>query len=191
MEGLNMFTQARIEEMLQEAIEVLNGINVPIEQDICPTIDFPKATSFYGMCSSYPVSANQRKMLSNGGRYHKYIRFSEYARYTDNEKQVWNTIYHELLHTIKGCMNHGKEWQKWADIVNKALGFNIQRCGGDKEESLAVMAQRAKTGSQPVHMHQVSCSKCGRTWTRTRESNLTLHPETYFCKCGGRIKRDF
>ena len=40
---------------------------------------------------------------------------------------VKDTIIHELIHTCPGCMNHGTEWKRRAQIVNRKLGYNISR----------------------------------------------------------------
>lgn len=37
------------------------------------------------------------------------------------------TLYHEILHTCNGCMNHAKQWKSYAKIVNDAYGCNIKR----------------------------------------------------------------
>lgn len=39
-----------------------------------------------------------------------------------------NTVIHELLHTCKGCMNHGEKWKAYAEKVNAKYGYNIERC---------------------------------------------------------------
>lgn len=38
-----------------------------------------------------------------------------------------STIIHELLHTCKGCWNHGAEFKRLAKIVNDAYGYDIGR----------------------------------------------------------------
>ena len=37
------------------------------------------------------------------------------------------TIIHELLHSVDGCMNHGPNWKRVADKVNRAYHYNIKR----------------------------------------------------------------
>ena len=46
----------------------------------------------------------------------------------DVKKNVENSIYHELLHTIKGCHEgHGEEWLKWSKICDQRLDTNTLR----------------------------------------------------------------
>lgn len=101
-----MFTHSEIEQMLQKGIKMLQAIEIPVSDSICPTIDFPKATSFFGQCATNRVRG-----------YKFLIRISEYALYL-SERDIMDTILHELLHTCDGCMNHQKLWRTYALQVN-------------------------------------------------------------------------
>jgi predicted SprT family Zn-dependent metalloprotease len=35
------------------------------------------------------------------------------------DEALKNILYHELAHTVKGAMNHGKEWKKWVNRMNE------------------------------------------------------------------------
>ena len=37
---------------------------------------------------------------------------------------IKNTIIHELIHCLPKCTNHGKEFKKYAKIINEKLGYN-------------------------------------------------------------------
>lgn len=39
--------------------------------------------------------------------------------------EVQTVISHILLHTIKGCMNHGKKWREYAEKADKEYGLHI------------------------------------------------------------------
>ena len=43
------------------------------------------------------------------------------------------TLMHEIIHTCPGCMNHGPEWKKWADLVGKEYGYSITRTKSAEE----------------------------------------------------------
>ena len=45
-----------------------------------------------------------------------------------------NTVYHELLHTVEGCMNHGSKWKGLAEKVNKVYNTNISRTSAATDE---------------------------------------------------------
>lgn len=38
---------------------------------------------------------------------------------------IREVFFHELLHTVQGCMNHGLPWQSYAGFVDKEFGTNI------------------------------------------------------------------
>ena len=44
-----------------------------------------------------------------------------------NEVDITNTIAHELIHSIYGCMNHGEKWKHIANLMNKQYGYHISR----------------------------------------------------------------
>lgn len=174
-----MFTHTDIENFLQKGIQMLRDINVPVSSNICPRIDFPKAHSFYGYC----VTGRSLYLWMN--KYPKgydfYIRISEFTL-GSSEKSIMNTILHELLHTCPNCMDHQKQWRHWAGVVSKAYGYDIRRCAGDKSA-----ADRANLRSPETSLHKIECTRCGNVWYRSRNSRLTLHPENYRCKCGGKL----
>ena len=100
---------------------------------------------------------------------------------------VKNTIIHELLHSVKGCMNHKTEWKYQAEKVNRAYGYNIKRCSNSEEkgvESLEVSPKEIK--------HKFVCKDCGKVYTRTRESNFTKNWKNYRCGvCNGEFTKEF
>lgn len=90
------------------------------------------------------------------------------------------TMIHELLHTCKGCQNHGTEWKRLANKVNKAYGYNITRTTSAEEKGV----------SQEVIMkHKIVCQSCGKEIYRMRESKLTKYTNLYMCTCGGNLKK--
>lgn len=94
-----------------------------------------------------------------------------------SEKDIKNTIMHELLHTLPNCMNHGNEWKKQAEIVNNSLGYNIKRCndleGFEHDE----------------YRYMFKCNDCGQEFGRYKKSRFTENYTAYRCKCGGKINR--
>lgn len=97
-----------------------------------------------------------------------------------------NTIMHEILHTCNGCLNHGAEWKRYADKVNRAYGYNIKRCTSAEEKGL----ERVQTTK--IIKHKFVCECCGQVITRQKESNFTKHYNLYKCgRCGGDFKKLF
>lgn len=54
----------------------------------------------------------------------------------NNEQGLKETIIHELLHSCKGCMNHGEKWKRLAQKVNRAYGYNIKRCSSAEDKGV-------------------------------------------------------
>lgn len=94
------------------------------------------------------------------------------------EKSCRETLAHEVLHTCRGCRNHGERWREYACRMNGAYGYRIARTATN--ESLGVEESR------PCR-YLLRCEKCGQELRRYRASALTKHPERYRCRCGGRI----
>ena len=98
-----------------------------------------------------------------------------------------NTIIHELLHSCKGCMNHGAEWKRLAERVKRAYGYDIKRtCPaagiGVKKETMPVRKQ-----VEPKYIVQCEC--CGQLIKRQKRSDLIKHTSLYTCgRCHGRLK---
>ena len=96
---------------------------------------------------------------------------------------VISTIVHELIHTVKGCMNHGDKFHKIADICNKAYDLDIGTYTS-KNELEACREYRLKTAR-----YIVQCTKCGNTIFRSRNCDLIRYTNLYSCICGGELKR--
>lgn len=98
-----------------------------------------------------------------------------------DRKQLTNTIYHELLHTVEGCMNHGKKWKALADKVNRTYNVEITRTAIANQEMKEEQLKRAK--------YKAVCQKCGKEIYRQRISNFIKNPARYSCVvCRGKFK---
>ena len=92
------------------------------------------------------------------------------------------TLHHELLHTCYGCMKHTGRWKMYADRVNAAYGYNIQRVATQEEQPLP-------QDLMPQAKYLIRCDGCGAEYPRQKLSALVQHPECYRCgKCGGRLR---
>lgn len=91
-----------------------------------------------------------------------------------------DTIAHELLHTVDGCMNHGKKWKTLANRVNTCCpGYCIKSRTAAIEKGIAV-----------EYRYLMRCCGCNATIGRHRKSPFVDHPEHYKCsKCGGKFER--
>ncbi len=101
------------------------------------------------------------------------------------DQALKDTIVHELLHTVPGCLDHKGKWKMYAELVNRKLPqYTIKRTASREEKGITV--QRA----EPVCRYVVKCCSCGAEFPRERESKLIKHPEQFRCGlCHGRLIR--
>ena len=100
-----------------------------------------------------------------------------------SDEATETTMIHELLHSCKGCFNHGNEWKRLANKVNKAYGYNVKRVTTSDEKGIAPEVVGKK--------HKIVCQKCGLVAWRMRDSKLTRHPELFRCRCGGNLVKEY
>ena len=98
-----------------------------------------------------------------------------------------NTIVHEILHTCPNCMNHGKEWQYNADIINNHYKgyYNISRTTSAEDKGLEPLG-RVRNDSVK---YTLVCTGCGRKIYYKRASKAIQAPQNYRCGyCRGRFE---
>lgn len=98
-----------------------------------------------------------------------------------------DTMIHELLHTCRGCMNHGTRWKRYVNRVNDRFGFQISDSPYKETER---SRQRSSEVPSPVRTpsYVFRCSGCGIQILRYRASEFTRNYHRYACgKCGGRF----
>lgn len=83
------------------------------------------------------------------------------------EQRLTGCMIHELLHTIPGCMNHGKNWKAQAQRINsKYPYYDVQRCtsmtdyGIDKQKDIR------------PDKYRVKCATCGKEWKYKKKPNV-------------------
>lgn len=125
--------QMELNRILKEVIKQAQDIGIPVPADICEQVDInPRPKKRYGCCR-----------LKNGV-YH--IEISEFILACDPEK-ISGVIAHEVLHTCKGCYNHGNMWKRYAVMMNSAYGYNIKRTSSNEEMGIQDADVKGKTYS--------------------------------------------
>ena len=119
-------TDARINRMLAECIELMKELGVPISDSICPEVKLVGTHSYYGRC-------NPKGSLKRFTEFDYYIEISGHTL-QNTEKSLRNTLIHELIHTVPDGLCHTGEWKKWAKYVSEKTGYNIQRLSCDETE---------------------------------------------------------
>lgn len=93
------------------------------------------------------------------------------------------TIMHELLHTCKGCFNHGAEWKRLASIVKSKYGYDIKRTSSADEKGVTVEYKPVR------YKYIVKCTECGQEIKRMKRCKIVDHPDWFLCgKCNGHFK---
>ena len=99
-----------------------------------------------------------------------------------SEKACKETIIHEILHTCRGCMNHGEKWKAYAQLMNRTYGYNIKR--------ITTGIEKGVEDYQPKRMtikYVFTCGGCGAKIYRKRKSKFTRYYRNYICtRCGAR-----
>ena len=154
-----------IDALLAEVIAQAKAIKIPVSDKIAPNIKInTRAKTRFGCCKKtahgYTVELCERVLQAG-------------------ETACREIIAHELLHTCYNCLNHGKNWHKYADKMNKAYGYSIKST--HKSEELGVESDyNAK--------YVLICQSCGAEIKRMKMSRLIKYYRSYRCKCGGELK---
>lgn len=96
---------------------------------------------------------------------------------------IKSTIVHELIHTVEGCFNHGKEFQSLARWLSSVYDIELGTRASKNEMALSEEYRISKA------KYVIRCKKCGQTILRERATRLVKLPMTYSCGCGGELVR--
>ena len=93
---------------------------------------------------------------------------------------IKNTIMHELIHCMPYCNNHGTEFKKYANLINKNYGYDISRVGNKKKDFEKSNVEFKETEK---YNYKIICKGCKQEFYRQRlNKNFT---RKYRCaKCG-------
>ena len=100
-----------------------------------------------------------------------------------SDEGLKNTIIHELLHSVKGCRGHDKNWKRYATMVNRAYGYNIKRCSSEEEKGV----HRDK---EQFAKYILECKVCHTKFYMQRMCGSVRNPELcHHIGCGGSLIR--
>lgn len=98
-------------------------------------------------------------------------------------------LIHEILHSCRGCQNHGALWKSYAARMNARYHYNIARIVS--AETIAACEQagtyrRRMDNSGDSSRYAIECTTCGAIYTRSRMSDFVRCPHAYRCgNCDG------
>lgn len=94
------------------------------------------------------------------------------------------TVYHELLHTVPGGMNHKKVWLQLAQKVSQTTGLTIKRSAPASE--IGILRDYK---NDPSVKFLCACENCGVEIIRYRKCDFIRRLDRYRCgTCGGKFK---
>lgn len=140
------------------------------------------------------LSDRNRKTLGlcryDRGRYHIFLnpnmlKFNDGirdGRYDDSGEQlIKSVIAHELVHTLPGCMNHGRRFHEKGNLVKRLMGYTIDT-KADVDGSAYFRKYLPKTN------YMLKCDNCGNEISKPTLSDPVKNPFKYRCpKCRGNL----
>lgn len=150
-------------EEYYKALEMAKECNIPIGKVSGVRIN-PRLTRSWGRC-----------LKKKDGTFE--IEISKIIMDDSTTEGILNTILHELIHTCKGCFNHGEMWKRYADVLNKRYGLQIKRLSMPEEKGV----------HKEIAKYTLQCQKCGNKFRYTRKTKLVQNPDRFRCGCGGKI----
>lgn len=181
----------KLESLYEECIKELNTIGIVFNEKNINICISKRNNKRYGCCKPEKPDENYQKVIKRGFKY--IIKYDNYKKYTievskwvmqlDNDI-IKNTIMHELIHCLPYCNNHGKDFKRYANIINKKLGYNISRVGNKKED---FEKSNLEYMDKEVYNYKIQCEKCSKTFYRKRlQKSFT---RKYRCSsCLGKLK---
>lgn len=155
-------------EVLKQAQKMLASCQIPYSEVQSISWMSHHSTTVWGRCTQ-----NRRTGIYQ-------IAVNSAFRNAGHETALLQTVIHELIHTIPGCMNHGSKWKNCAEKVNQRYGLHVSRT--NSANSMHMEDEIAKNAK-----YVLRCAN-GHMHYKTRASNLTRHPEWYRCQCGAKLK---
>lgn len=135
--------------LFKQVKKELKGV-IPYSDSISNKVKIVKAKSFLGQCKRLGLI----DCAKNGFQFE--IKLSKYLLECDKQL-IKNTIAHELIHTCKGCFNHGYNFKSLMYKINKELGYNVALKNKNKEFS-----------QKFEYKYKLTCSECGKVFYRNR-----------------------
>ena len=118
------------------------------------------------------------------------IKVSKIFEKIEDEEQAKERLVgcmiHEIIHSQKGCMNHGANFKRWAEKVNRKYPqYKVQRCNSSAEYNI----DKSTVGRQHTTRWVLNCNHCNKEFTYMRKPKYLYsftHGGGQCPTCGGR-----
>lgn len=106
----------------------------------------------------------------------KNINISRWLLEIGSDKDIKNTIIHEILHTFDDAVGHKARWKYYARYVNNRTDYHITTTTDIDNIYKRVNEKR------PLEKYEITCLGCGAVYYKSRLQRTTLNGY----KCGHR-----
>ena len=162
-------TDAELKAMVKSCAKVLKGLGYKADGAL-------KTIKFNGRLSRALGRCRRRLNLSTRQNEFTLDFSTKYMNYDISEKEKRALVFHELIHTIDGCYNHGKKFNMISSIIEK------------KEDLVGIVGTSTKTPDdykKTISKYKIVCEDCDLIMYRSRRMS---HIDFYRCgKCKGKI----
>ena len=117
-----------------------------------------RAKSRWGQCKIYKNNNDWNKRVFT-------ININNRLLQDDiKDEKVMSVIIHEILHTCRGCFNHGELWKRYADLINDCYScYKIERTQSCSYFGINKEDYRAES------KYEIVCGHCGYSFYRNRK----------------------
>jgi predicted transglutaminase-like cysteine proteinase len=170
-------TNSEYVRLADKCMQDLIDVDMPINTNINFVIN-SRAKRRFGQCRKLPLYESREK----GYEYEIEIS-NELIKKGINIKAFKETVYHELIHTVPGCMNHGIKFKQYIHKVNALFNTNIGTTS--TYEKLGIANEDEIKGIKYI----IKCEKCNHLHKRSKKTKFITHYNHYTCGCGGKLTR--
>ena len=191
---MNNIDNVKLNKLFLECINEFNRIGIDIlNESKYGKIEISiskRNNKRYGCCKQEEPDKNYKTILQKDFRriikYEKFkkhfIEISPWVMQLEDDI-IKNTILHEMIHCLPYCNNHGKEFKKYANLINVNCGYNISRVG-DKQKDFE--KSNIKFAEAVNYKYKIICENCKQEFYRQRLNKNFL--KRYRCgKCGNKF----
>ncbi len=146
MESLEMKLKRLAKESEEEIVKI--GLGEKLKDNITYKVNY-RAKRRFGQCVN-KIDINISSWLLEVGV----------------DKDIKNTIIHEILHTFEDTTGHDRKWRYYANMVNNKLGYHIDRC--NSIDKVYINANVVPPKQEIHYKYKVTCDKCGKSWKYQR-----------------------
>lgn len=145
-------TQKELEKIKNDCIEIINEVVRPDAITGVIEVKFNKRfTQTLGRCG-------RRKTTYGRAIAGHLVQISEkyYTHHSTTDDERYSLMLHELLHSVKGCNNHGKLFNHYASLLEEATG--VTQITGATSKTHSEYNKDTRTPFKYI----LECRECGR-----------------------------